>query len=444
MAEGESKHRRHGEEGVAISSANDNLIQGNFLGPDVNGDPIAFVEGTPFGNIFDGVFILNGSNNTIGGAAPGAGNQIAFNGDRGIIVAGSSLGNPISGNSMHSNGSIGIDLNFNGVSPNDVDDPDAGPHNLQNFPVLSSAGYDSGSNTVIFSYRVPSSAASSAYPLRVEFFLADGGGEGRAFISADNFSAGDFSSGLQRTTVSNPAVALAVNDLIVATATDANGNTSEFSFPAVLGVQAPPLAISGFLPASGIAGSSVTLLGADFIGTSSVTFNGAAASFVVETDNRILVTVPIGASTGPIQVTTGSGMTTSNTNYTILADSDFDGMPNEFEDLHFNSPTGGVPNLDDDNDGQTNLEEYQAGTNPTDPNSVLRIREIRREGNSIVLVFDAAPGRRYQVKAGNDLSSGFPISLGIILPSASEQTWEVSENGISSNSTRFYVVEVLD
>ena len=175
-----------------------------------------------------------------------------------------------------------------------------------------------------------------------------------------------------------------------------------------------------------------------------ITFNGAAASFVVETDNRILVTVPIGASTGPIQVTTGSGMTTSNTNYTILADSDFDGMPNEFEDLHFNSPTGGVPNLDDDNDGQTNLEEYQAGTNPTDPNSVLRIREIRREGNSIVLVFDAAPGRRYQVKAGNDLSSGFPISLGIILPSASEQTWEVSENGISSNSTRFYVVEVLD
>lgn len=431
------------EEGVAISSSNGNLIQGNFIGPDINGDPIAVVEGTPFGNIGAGIFIANGLNNIIGGAAPGAGNQIAFNGDFGIAVTGTSQGNPISANSISFSGIVGIDLGGNGFTANDANDSDSGPHNLQNFPVLSGAGYDSGSNTATFSYRVPSSTGNSAYPLRVEFFRADAWGEGRTYLGADTFSSGDFSSGLQRTTVLNPPVTLALNNPIVATATDANGNTSEFSTPIAVGVQAPPLAIAGFLPSRGLVGSGVTLYGAKFTGTSSVTFNGVAAGFVVEADNRILVTVPAGASTGPIQVTTGAGMTTSNTSYTVLADGDSDGMPNEFEQLHFNNPTAGDPDLDDDLDGQTNLEEYRAGTDPNDPNSVLRIKEIRREGNSIVLDFEAAAGRRYRVKAGADLSGGFPISLGTILPSPTNQTWEVTDNGVASNAARFYIVELL-
>ncbi|MEM1083087.1 MAG: hypothetical protein AAGI48_03125 [Verrucomicrobiota bacterium] len=434
----------NGDDGIAISSADDNVIQGNYIGPDVNGDPIGVFNNAPVGNILGGIFIANGSSNIIGGAAPGAGNVIAFNGDQGVIVAGTALGNPISVNSIHSNGSIGIDLGFNGFSPNDADDPDSGPNNLQNFPVLSSAGYDSGSNTATFSYRVPSSGGSSAYPLRVEFFLADGGGEGRTFLGSDTFTSGDFSSGLQRTTVTSPDSPLAINDLIVATATDANGNTSEFSIPVTVGSQSPPLALSGFLPASGLAGSSVTVFGANFTGTTSVTINGAAASFVVEADGLLLVTVPAGASSGPIAVTTGSGTTTSNTSFTVLADNDGDGMSNDFEQLYFGSITGGNPALDSDKDGRTNLEEFQAGTNPTDPNSVLRISEVRRKGSSLVLVFEAKAGKRYRVKAGASLSGGFPTLLGAILPSETDRIWEVTENDVASDPVRFYIVELVD
>lgn len=431
------------EDGIAISTANNNVIQGNFIGPDVNGDPIGVFSNVPVGNILGGIFIANGSNNTIGGAAPDAGNLVAFNGDRGIIVAGTAQGNRISRNSIFASGSIGIDLNFDGVTLNDVNDADGGPHNLQNFPVLSSAGYDSGSNTATFSYQVPSPSGSSAYPLQVEFFLADSGGEGRTFLGTDTFTSGNQSSSQQRTTVSNPSVALAVNDLIVATATDANGNTSEFSAPILVGTQTPPLAIAGFLPSGGLIGSGFTIFGANFNNTTSVTLNGVAASFVVETDNTIIVTIPAGASTGTVTVTTTSGSTVSNTNFTVLLDSDGDGMSNDFEQEFFGSTTGGNPGVDSDGDGDSNLDEARAGTNPNDPNSKLRIREIRREGNNIVFVFEAAPGRRYRLRAGSSIASGFPISLGTILPSETNRTWEITENNALSNTARFYVVELI-
>jgi hypothetical protein len=59
------------------------------------------------------------SNNPIGGTAPGAANIIAFNAGRGINVTGGA-GNRLLTNSIFSNGSLGIDLNGDGVTPNDA------------------------------------------------------------------------------------------------------------------------------------------------------------------------------------------------------------------------------------------------------------------------------------------------------------------------------------
>ena len=82
----------------------------------------------------------------IGGLAPGDGNTIAFNNATGILVrAGSSR---IRGNSIHSNGGLGIDLTPgaagldlapDGVTDNDTTDGDFGTQGPRNFPVLSSA-----------------------------------------------------------------------------------------------------------------------------------------------------------------------------------------------------------------------------------------------------------------------------------------------------------------
>jgi hypothetical protein len=76
--------------------------------------------------------------------------------------------------------------------------------------------------------------------------------------------------------------------------------------------------ISSFTPTSGPAGTTVTLTGTGFTGATGVTFNGAAATFTVNTDAQITVTVPAGATTGKIAVTNPAGTATSAANYTVI------------------------------------------------------------------------------------------------------------------------------
>jgi uncharacterized repeat protein (TIGR03803 family) len=77
--------------------------------------------------------------------------------------------------------------------------------------------------------------------------------------------------------------------------------------------------ISGFSPTSGPAGTVVVITGESLLKTSRVTFykNAVASSFTVNSDTQITVTVPPGASTGPIQVTTPGGTVTSTATFTV-------------------------------------------------------------------------------------------------------------------------------
>jgi uncharacterized repeat protein (TIGR03803 family) len=68
----------------------------------------------------------------------------------------------------------------------------------------------------------------------------------------------------------------------------------------------------------GKVGSNAQILGQGLTGTSSVTFNGiAATSFTVVSDTYMTAVVPSGATTGPIAVTTPTGTLTSNQNFTV-------------------------------------------------------------------------------------------------------------------------------
>ena len=75
----------------------------------------------------------------------------------------------------------------------------------------------------------------------------------------------------------------------------------------------PPPAISSFSPLSGHVGTSVSIFGANLAGASSVTFDGVSQpSFMVDpTGTAIITSVPPGALTGLIQVTTPYGTATS-------------------------------------------------------------------------------------------------------------------------------------
>ena len=114
----------------------------------------------------------------------------------------------------------------------------------------------------------------------------------------------------QPTQITATVPANAKTGSIVVTTSPGGTATSAASF-----IVAPR--ITSFTPSTGTAGTSVAINGANFAGASSVTFNGTAAAFTVNTPVKITATVPAGATTGPIAVTTAAGTATSATSFTV-------------------------------------------------------------------------------------------------------------------------------
>ncbi|MEO8427101.1 MAG: IPT/TIG domain-containing protein [Verrucomicrobiota bacterium] len=76
--------------------------------------------------------------------------------------------------------------------------------------------------------------------------------------------------------------------------------------------------ISGFTPASGAAGTSVTISGTSLTGATAVLFNGVNAVFSNVSEQEIDAIVPAGATTGPIALVTPAGTFPSPGNFTVL------------------------------------------------------------------------------------------------------------------------------
>jgi uncharacterized repeat protein (TIGR03803 family) len=72
-----------------------------------------------------------------------------------------------------------------------------------------------------------------------------------------------------------------------------------------------------FSPPSGPVGTLVTINGSGLMQTMRVVFNGKSASFTVVSDTEITATVPTGATTGKIRVTTKGGSVTSSSDFTV-------------------------------------------------------------------------------------------------------------------------------
>ncbi len=71
-------------------------------------------------------------------------------------------------------------------------------------------------------------------------------------------------------------------------------------------------------PTSAKVGAKVLVLGNKLTGTTSVSFNGTQAAFFVTSDTEIRATVPSGAKTGSVTVTTPNGMLTSNKTFLVI------------------------------------------------------------------------------------------------------------------------------
>jgi hypothetical protein len=104
-----------------------------------------------------GIHIVDSDNNTIGGTDPANGNTIAYNTNQGIEVQRilsqySASSNRLLSNRIYGNGLRGIILHAGQGAlvpvPNDPQDSDTGPNNLQNYPILTSASIANGTATI--------------------------------------------------------------------------------------------------------------------------------------------------------------------------------------------------------------------------------------------------------------------------------------------------------
>ena len=348
--------------GVSVKNVS---IQGNLIGVDKTG-----LKTLP--NIAHGVEIEGGSDNTIGAAAAGQGNVIGGNGGNGVQIArgpagGGGIGNQVIGNLIGVSldakknkvnvGNTGAGVNIDGGADqskiqkntitnngikggkggvvNDakgttIEDPNSiygnggpgidnsptaefpDPNDLLAPPVLNSA---TASGTGIqVSVTINSDAATTAYPLTLEFFDNDvPGPDGKRFLGNAVVSApGTFS-------VSLPAAGI-----VTATATDSIGNTSDFSQYALV----TPFAVSDPLVVVNTAGfrldhtsglffQTVTLVntGPAIVGPVALVLDGLSAnasltsldgttSFTSPTDDPFVVVDPVGLDAGASETIT--------------------------------------------------------------------------------------------------------------------------------------------
>lgn len=240
-----SGNTRHGIYLIYPEAAN-NTIQGNIIGLNTDGDAL--------GNGGDGIRLESSGPNLLGGTDPGQGNTIAHNDGNGVgnrVITQVSTGKAILGNRIYANDLLGIDLfevsgqgDINvGVTPNDDQDPDVGPNNYQNYPVLVSAG-NSGVNDLTIAGDLNSTPNTT---FRVEWFGSDacdasGHGEGQRYLGFSEVTTDG--NGDAPLAAVLPNMAQPVDAVLTATATDPDNNTSEFS--ACVAINAQPLAVDDF------------------------------------------------------------------------------------------------------------------------------------------------------------------------------------------------------
>ncbi len=263
--------------GIELIGGNNTVIQGNRIGTDASGT-------LALGNLGYGLY-LAGSHVVVGGISAGEGNVIVHNGKGVLVINGTQ--NAIRGNAIQNATGLGIDLGSaggpDGVTPNDAADADTGANNLQNFPLISSVTY--GANTAV-NGRLHSTASTTfdldfyANPACSNFpreFLQGATYLGSSQVTTDGAGDAAFNVATLPATANGSRISV--------TATDPQGNTSEFS-------QRLPFSIdvhSG-TPAGG---TGIILTGTDFAAGATVKIGAQFATDVsVSSSTSLSATTP--------------------------------------------------------------------------------------------------------------------------------------------------------
>jgi hypothetical protein len=182
------------------------------------------------------------------------------------------------------------------------------------------------------------------------------------------------------------------------------------------------------------------------------------ALFLSEIDSGYLTGLGAVASFGPFKGDASWGMKQAENNDDVMVslqnptpgkpnesrtDSDWDGMPDDWELTHgFKPEFAGDASTDLDGDGLTNLQEYICGTHPGEKASRLELAVIR-DNDQLELRFQAQPNRTYSIESRERLENDGWRTVRTLAPGASDGEVVLRELIKRDQRARFFRLMVL-
>lgn len=478
--------------GILMTFGRENIVRGNFIGTDISGS-----FAVPNGH---GMLVNQGEAHMIGGSAPGVGNLISGNTNRGIdlnsshrnTIQGNFIGTDVTGNSRLSNGQGGIGLS--GTGGNLIGGNVVGAGNVisgNGYAGLTANGINLSTSSATVQGNLIGVAADGVTPLANQdhgIGITDDGGSkiggvdsGIGNVIAYNNAAGisvnlgtSFDSRkslfLGNSIFDNAGLGIDLGGNGVtqndACDPDAGANNLQ-NFP----VLTLALASVGFTTIAGSLNSKSNMTyrleffsnpscdpsgygeGKVFLGFVNATLTNSCLT-------NINVVLPVSVPVGHF-ITSSATDTNNNTSefsacilVTLHPDADGDGLPTDWEQANGLDPLSAVGDNgatgDADGDGMSNLQEYLAGTHPKDANSSLRIIAIAREGNDVRVTWQTVSGKTnmLQVATGGStdaLTNGFvdlPPAV-VLIGSGQTTTNQLDMGGATNAPSRYYRLRLV-
>ena len=408
------------EYGVLISDAGttNNVVLGNYIGTNSAG-------AAAIGNSFGGVIIYQGAN----GNSLGRGNVISGNSSYGVLIIGAA-GNSVVGNliGLNASGTAALGNARTGVAV-----WGAATNNLIGGSAPAARNYIAGN----FNYGLiilDANTTGNVVAGNCIGLKPDGSSAGNAFAgvafwggSRGNRVGGGSGEGNMITSSGWDGVALydtaTMENSILGNQISGNGGVGIGVWTGT-GIAAPTITGASIGTATQVAGT-FTLSGAGYHrieffanpagGDEGRHFIGAVASNTGSFTVNLPAMIPSGYNvTATVTVPAGDTSPLSFPFTPTFTDTDIDGMPNAYETA--NGLVNGINDAtnDADGDGQTNIAEMFAGTNPRSTLSRFKpLRIVTTPTGADVILDNPAPGRFWRFEVSDDFVAWQTLAFGL-------------------------------